>query len=138
MPATMSVMTTARQFAMAFAFAAAASVCIPFALTSIIINATGRREMGMGFGIPVGILLGWSIFPFIAWRPFHLAHLLALPVVLLVVIAGITILPDHWLIREERDRYGLYTLIVNAMLCALVAYGALTWARNIHIGAGPS
>ena len=131
MPATTSIVTTARQFGLAFAIAAAASVCIPFVLTPIIINVSGRREMGMGFGIPVGILLGWFIFPFIAWRPFRFVHLLALPVVLVLVIAVLAVLPDHWLMSEERDRYGLYTLIANVMLCALVGYGAMTWIRNI-------
>jgi hypothetical protein len=131
MPATTSIVTTARQFGLAFAIATAASVCIPFVLTSIIINATGVREKGMGFGIPIGIMLGWLIFPVIAWKPFRFVHLLALPVVLLLVAAALALLPDHWLIGEERDRYGLYTLIVNVMLCALVGYGALTWIRNI-------
>ena len=131
MPATTSVITTTRQFGLAFAIAAAASACIPFVLTSIIISATGIREKGMGIGIPVGILLGWFIFPFIAWRPFRFVHLLALPGVLLLVVACLALLPDHWVMNEERDRYGLYTLIANVMLCALVGYGAMMWIRNI-------
>ena len=133
MPAATSIVTTARQFGLAFAIAAAASVCIPFVLTPIIINATGRREAGMGLGIPVGMLLGWFIFPFIAWRPFRFVHLLALPVVLFLVMAVLAFLPEHWLVGEERDRYGLYTLFANVMLCALVGYGAMTWIRNIMV-----
>jgi hypothetical protein len=131
MPVTTPAVTTALRFGLSFAVATAASVCIPFVLTSIIINATGDREKGMGFGIPVGIMLGWFVFPLIAWRPFRFVHLLALPVVLLLVAGGLALLPNHWLISEERDRYGLYTLIINVMLCALVGYGALTWIRNI-------
>ena len=55
------------------------------------------------------------------------------PVVLLLVMAVLAFLPDHWLVGEERDRYGLYTLIANVMLCALVGYGAMTWIRNIVV-----
>jgi hypothetical protein len=138
MPATTSVITTARQFGLAFGIALVASVCIPLVLMSIINYATGNGEKGMGFGLPVGILLGWFIFPFIAWRPFRFVHLLALPGVLLLVVACLALLPDHWVMSEERDRYGLFTLIANVMLCALVGYGAMTWIRNILLlRAGP-
>ena len=136
LPVSTSIVTTARQFGLSFAIAAAASVVIPFVLTSIIITATGNREKGMGFGIPVGILLGWLIFPMIAWKPFRFVHLLALLVVLVLVAAALTLLPDHWLIGEERDRYGLYTLLMNVMLAALVGFGAVTLIRNIMVRAG--
>lgn len=63
-------------------------------------------------------------------RPVRFVHLLALPVVVLLVAAGLTLLPDHWLIGDERDRYGLFTLISNVMLCALVGYGGISWFRS--------
>jgi hypothetical protein len=63
-------------------------------------------------------------------------HLLALLVVLVLVAAALTLLPDHWLIGEERDRYGLYTLLMNVMLAALVGFGAVTLIRNIMVRAG--
>jgi hypothetical protein len=83
-------MTSLRRFGAAFALAAVASVCVPFVVTPIIIMATGERLAGMAMGVPLGIMAGWCIFPFVAWRPFRAVHLLALPIVGLAAFAGLT------------------------------------------------
>ena len=130
MSVTTPVVTTAWQFGMAFGIAAVTSACLPFVITPIVIAATGRREAGMAVGVPVGIMLGWLIFPFIAWRPVRAVHLLALPLAVLFVVAGFTVLPEHWVTSRESDRNGLFGGIINVALCALAGYGVLTWARN--------
>jgi len=128
--------TSAGQFGIAFAIAAVASMCLPFVITPMLIAVTGRREAGMAIGVPIGILLGWLVFPWIAWRPFRAVHLLAVPLVVGFVLAGFTLLPEHWLTSREGDRNGVYGAMINVALVALVGYGALTWARNMLARAG--
>ena len=131
-----SPVTSAGRFGMAFAIAAVASAILPFVITPVFIAATGRREAGMAAGVPIGILLGWLIFPWIAWRPFRAAHLLAIPLVVGLVVAGFTLLPEHWLTTREGDRNGVYGALMNVALCALAGYGVLTWIRNALADAG--
>lgn len=129
-------MTSLRRFSAAFALAALASVCVPFVVTPIIIMATGKRLAGMGIGVPLGIMVGWFIFPFVAWRPFRAVHLLAPPIVGLAAFAGLMVLPEHWLTSRHGDMYGIFGAMINFALCALAAYGGLTWSRNILLRAG--
>lgn len=136
MPVTTPAVTTTWRFGMAFGMAAVASAGLPYAVTPIIIAATGRREAGMAIGVPAGIMLGWLLFPFLAWRPVRAIHLLALPLAVLFVVAGFTLLPQHWLTSRESDRNGLQGTILNVTLCALAGYGALTWVRNLSLRAG--
>jgi hypothetical protein len=128
--------TSLGRFGAAFAIAAAASVCLPFLVTPIIIMATGVREQGMAIGVSLGIMVGWFIFPFVAWRPFRAVHLLALPIVALAAFAGLTILPEHWLTSPDGDRNGIFGAMINYGLCVLAVYGGLTWSRNILLRAG--
>ena len=133
-------MTTTLRFGIAFAVAASASSYFPFVITPFIITLTGSREAGMATGVPIGIMVGWLAFPLIAWRPIRVTQLLNLPIVVLLTFVGFTILPDHWILDREADRNGLAGAILNVMLCALVAYGGLTWIRNrvMATGAGIS
>jgi hypothetical protein len=124
-------MTSLLRFGSAFALAALASVCLPFVVTPIIINATGVREAGMAMGVPLGIIVGWFIFPFVAWRPFRAVHLLALPIGALAALAGLIVLPEHWLTSHDGDRNGIYGAMINMALGSLVLYGGLTWSRNM-------
>jgi hypothetical protein len=124
-------MTSLGRFGFAFALAALASVCVPFVVTPIIINATGVREAGMAMGVPLGIIVGWFIFPFVAWRPFRAVHLLALPIGALAALAGLIVLPEHWLTSHDGDRNGIYGAMINMALGSLVLYGGLTWSRNM-------
>ena len=133
---TASAATSAWQFAMAFMLSAVASAILPFLITPVVIAATGRREAGMALGVPMGLMLGWLLFPLIAWRPLRAVHLLALPFVAMLVVAAVALLPEHWLTSREGDMYGVYGAILNVMLGALVGYGALTWIRNIVVRAG--
>ncbi len=126
--------TSAGQFGIAFAIAAIASAILPFAITPMLVAATGQREAGMAIGVPAGIMLGWLLFPFLAWRPVRAAHLVALPFVILFVMAGFTLLPEHWLTSREGDRYGIYGAMLNVALVALVGYAVLTWLRNRYVG----
>jgi hypothetical protein len=131
LPAAGPTVTSLRRFGFAFALAALASVCVPFVVTPIIINATGGREAGMAMGVPLGIIVGWFIFPFVAWRPFRALHLLALPIGALAALAGAIVLPEHWLTSHDGDRNGIYGAMINMALGSLVLYGGLTWSRNM-------
>lgn len=126
-------MTSLPRFGAAFALAAVASVCVPFVVTPIMINATGGREAGMAIGVPLGIMVGWFIFPFVAWRPFRAVHLLAPPIVGLVAFAGLTVLPEHWLTSHDGDRNGVFAAMINFALCSLAMYAGLTWLRNMRL-----
>ena len=140
MSATTPQVTTRLRFGIALAVSAIASSYLPFLSTPFIITLTGNREAGMAMGVPIGIMVGWLAFPLIAWRPIRATQLLNLPIVVLLVFAGFTILPEHWILDREADRNGLAGAILNVMLCALVAYGGLTWIRNrvMATGAGIS
>jgi hypothetical protein len=130
LPAAGPDTTSLRRFGAAFALASIASVAVPFVITPIIIMATGERLAGMGIGVPLGIIVGWLIFPFVAWRPFRAVHLLALPIVGVAAVAGLMVLPEHWLTSDSRDDYGIFGAMINYGLCALAGYGGLTWLRN--------
>lgn len=131
LPATGPAVTSLWRFGAAFALAAVASVCIPFVITPIIIMETGNRALGMGIGVPIGIMVAWFIFPFVAWRPFRAVHLLAPPIVSVAAFAGLAVLPEHWLTRPQGDMYGIFGGMINYALCALAAYAVLTWSRNM-------
>lgn len=80
-------------------------------------DVTTAWQFGMAFGIAA-------------------VHLLALPLAVLFVVAGFTVLPAHWLTSREGDRNGLSGGIINVVLCALAGYGVLTWVRNISLRSG--
>ena len=130
MSATTPQVTTRLRFGIALAVSAIASSYLPFLITPFIITLTGNREAGMAMGVPIGIMVGWLAFPLIAWRPIRATQLLNLPIVVLLVFVGFTILPEHWILDREADRNGLVGAIVNVMLCAIAVYGMLTWVRN--------
>lgn len=135
-PAAPPVRTSLGRFGAAFTTAAVASVCLPFAITPILITWTGQRELGMVIGVFVGMMAGWCLFPFIAWRPFRAVHLLALPLVAVIAAAGVAVLPEHWLTSVEGDRNGMFGAMINVAICALIGYGGLTWWRNSRVRAG--
>ena len=135
-PAAGPAKTSLGRFGAAFAIAAVASVCIPLFVIPIIIMATGKREAGIGIGVSLGVMAGWFIFPFVAWRPFRAVQLLALPFGFLAAFAGFTILPEHWLTGPDGDRFGMSGALINYVLCVLAVYGGLTWLRNRRLHAG--
>lgn len=135
LPAARPAKTTLRRFGAAIALAAVASVSLPFLITPILIMATGVRLQGMAIGVPLGLMVGWSIFPFVAWKPFRPLQLLALPIVAVAALAGLTILPEHWLTSPDGDRYGIFGAMINFAVCVLAVYGGLTWSRNVLLRA---
>ena len=54
---------SAGRFGVAFVISAAASAILPFLVTPVVIAATGRREAGMALGVPIGLIVGWLLFP---------------------------------------------------------------------------
>jgi hypothetical protein len=110
--------------------AALASIVVPFLITPFTIMAAGERLAGMGIGVILGIILGWCLFPIIAWRPFRAAHVLAVIGVSAVALAALVFLPEDW-VTTPRDDYGIYAAMISYGLIAMAAYGILTWCRNL-------
>ena len=89
----------------------------------------------MGIGASLGVMAGWLVFPFVAWRPFRAVQLLALPAGFLAAFVGFTILPEHWLRAPDGESTGLPGAVVNYLLCFFAVYGGLTWTRNRRLRA---
>lgn len=75
-------------------------------------------------------MLGWCLFPVIAWRPFRAAYMLAVIGISAGAVAALALLPEDW-VTTPRDDYGIYAAMISYGLIALAAYGILTWFRNL-------
>jgi hypothetical protein len=126
----MAAPTSLIRFSVSLVAAALASIVVPFLITPFSIIATGERLAGMGMGVIAGIILGWCLFPVIAWRPFRAAHLLAVFGVSAVAFTALLFLPENW-VTTPHDDYGIYAAMISYGLIAIAAYGILTWCRNL-------